>query len=281
MSRSSNITLENPALEYGVLQRVWLNCIFVSIIILVSFSDMAVYRLTIFALFGLLITYLHQFHVVRQERNRDAKIKYYISFFAIILGLILFLLPTNIFYFRLDVIFPLKWWDASTLSSEFWLHKFWEYYGWLTIFSFISMVLTILYLKRKNIRISSGSGGDKVSSIFQYFIERPTFKKIFILSMLLIVASFMEEIIYRYTIFNFMLLIQIPFVLAVLISALIFGVAHSGNGFIIYVINSSFAGIFFAICFYEYGLIASWLLHLFWNVLVVVEQYITLLGSRR
>jgi hypothetical protein len=79
-----------------------------------------------------------------------------------------------------------------------------------------------------------------------------------------------------YFISNIDLYMIVVVLYALTISSLAFGYAHSVNGFFGYVINSSLAGFFFGLFFYRHGLLAVWLLHLFWNFIVVVEYYITI-----
>jgi membrane protease YdiL (CAAX protease family) len=53
----------------------------------------------------------------------------------------------------------------------------------------------------------------------------------------------------------------------------VFGFAHYSNGGYAYVINSTFAGFIFGLAFLEMGLLSAWILHFFWNFLVLFQMF--------
>jgi len=130
---------------------------------------------------------------------------------------------------------------------------------------------------------------DPVVSLYEHFLVEPTPRKITILSLLLTVAAFEEEIIYRYFIINLLAIFPVFWgspplpsaITIIIISAVIFGFAHRQNGNVIYVINSMLGGVVFAWFFMVYGIMGGFILHLVWNAIVIVQQWIAIKYSNR
>lgn len=206
----------------------------------------------------------------RQEFS--AKIKVQLALASYIATIILFLAV----FLNYGDLFPISLFVPLTLSFGYDLLV---YYSLLVLGGFLAQFIIIQILNRRRaegITISRGEGYTR----WDYFVQEPSGSKIALLVLYLLMASFAEEVIYRYFIFQ---AIYFPFaiyswvfigvILATIISAIIFGVAHRVNGFFGYVVNSMIGGLFFGLFFFYWGLFGSWMLHFLWNFLVIIDYY--------
>lgn len=261
---------ESEMSEQPVLKRIWISAIFSTIIFLFTTDDVLISILGRLVIFGLALLYIPLF--------TKFKIK---ATYALILTLIcavLILIPYNYLYIGLDKTMDYKFVMSNTYTLEAGLVLL-AGYGILTLFALAAVIITYYYLKSKRISIRSASSGDAVSSMFDYFITDTNWRKIMVLGALLFIAALVEEILYRYFLVNILFLFNVPIWLIIIVGAIAFGYAHEGNGFIIYVFNSTLAGIIFVSVFLYGGMMLSLGLHLMWNVLVVVERKIDILIS--
>ena len=278
------MSLDYQFFESQIIKRIVVYSVFVSLILMLNFSDQFIFKTSAIILCGLCILYIVGF-----SHSRNSVYERYKKSLVLVLFLIGFfctLIPFNPFYLGLDVALPIKWY-VPIINWEFFMW-FSAAYGWLTLFALVAMAIIVFYFKRKTRSKGTGrsmresSKKDVVTPIFDNFIEQPTFRKILVLLFLLIIASFVEEVIYRYAVFNFIYLAlsaipAISMIVATIASGLIFGWAHKDNGYVVYIVNSSLAGFVFAIMFVQYGLDGAWLLHFAWNLLVVFERKIELI----
>jgi membrane protease YdiL (CAAX protease family) len=152
------------------------------------------------------------------------------------------------------------------------------YFGILTIFAIISETIIGVYYylaEEKSYPIETGYG------IWDYFIINRSIRNYIVLFALLTVSAVMEEIIFRFILMNFLLRFNIGIIYVVIITSILFGLAHYQNGGWIYCVNSVLAGFVFAIVFIEMGLITAWLLHLFWNFIVIFQMFLPLLYEKK
>jgi membrane protease YdiL (CAAX protease family) len=144
------------------------------------------------------------------------------------------------------------------------------YYFWLVIFAIVSETIIGLYYRYSTVEYPTESG----YGIWDYFIEEPNYKKVILLLVLLGIASIFEEIVFRFFFINILIRFSVAIPIIIIITALVFGLAHYNNGGWIYTVNSTFAGFIFAFTFIQFGLITVWILHFLWNFLVVYQMYL-------
>lgn len=154
------------------------------------------------------------------------------------------------------------------LESNFDFNKIVMYYGYLTLFAILSEVIILFYYYKKY----KGIPSEESYGLWGWFIKDLSWKKVFLLILLLSIASFFEEIMFRFMIINIGLTFGIHLLILIIASTIIFGLMHYQNGGWLYTINSTFAGIFFALCFIELGLYPVTFLHFLWNFLVVFQM---------
>lgn len=264
-----------------ILKRTWYHGILVGIFMLLAFDNMILIKMVETTIIVLSIVYILQYKTWRVKRV--------VAFIIAIAGVIIIFLPFNPFYLHIDEIVPYKWYDPYVFTASYWLRDFMAYYGYLTLFSVVAIIITMLYYRYKTKKSVTAIGDDAeedaVTNIFDAFITgtENKLKKLVTLALLLFIAAFVEEVVYRYILLNlisgvlgFFIPAFIASAIGLFVSAIVFGWAHEGNGFIIYIFNSSLAGIIFGISFATGSLLASFFLHLFWNIMVVVERKIEL-----
>lgn len=154
----------------------------------------------------------------------------------------------------------------------------------LSLMLVVSVVLELLYAGYLYRHPKEEVEPDNTNWMWSYFLTKRNWKKIVLLALLLIVAAFYEELIYRYLFLNIMVewdflytYIWIP----IIISSAFFGYAHKDNGGWFYVTNSFFAGIIFCHAYLVAGLNGSWILHLVWNALIVTQMLINILMNTK
>lgn len=204
----------------------------------------------------------------RREELSLMKIGVYWLF--ILFAFAMIFLPLNVFTILLDeILLP----DPVGRETNFSFTLFFMYYGFLSLFAIISEFLIALYYRYQ---MEQGKALEKEEgySIWHYFLIDTTFKKVLILLALLSIASVMEEIVFRYILGNVLLRFNLPLFLVVIITSIIFGLMHYSNGGWVFTINSTFAGIFFFLAFYQMGLITAWLLHFLWNFLIIFQMFL-------
>lgn len=264
--------LENP-----VIKRIWNQTIIMAFLLLVIFNNILLSKLIEICAFGLLALYILQYVNIYRRKL--------LLFIEIIIAIIIIIIPVNFFYLRIDqCTLCYSWFNPYMLDPQFWYKDLMAGYGLLTLLSVAAMVMMILYYKSKKrqlTRIGSDSENDVVTNMFDAFLTGSQKGKKFItLALLLISASLVEEITYRWLIINGLTVIDIPFIshpiVIIIVSSIAFGWAHEANGFILYVFNSSLAGVIFALFYMSYGLLPVWILHLLWNTLIVIERKIEL-----
>jgi membrane protease YdiL (CAAX protease family) len=186
------------------------------------------------------------------------------------IAIIFVVMPVNIFALLINLLIK----EPIGLQAEFNPTSFWMFYGLLTLFAIISEFIIALYyhfqLRKGKVPFGDGYG----YGMWDYFLRETTSRKIVLLILLLLVSAIAEEIIFRYMALNFFIGIGIPILIAITISAVIFGLAHYSNGGWIYIVNSSFAGFIFALAFLEMGIITAWILHFMWNGLILFQMFI-------
>jgi len=196
-----------------------------------------------------------------------------INYLIVIASLYLLFLPTNIFYQILIVgIFH----NPIGLQVRFDLEAFFSYYGLLSLFAIIAdtIIAVILYRQMKGKKIKLEEAKPYEYGVWDYFLIDTDWKKVLELFALLTVSAIAEEIIFRFFLINIFTSFQMHFILAIFISSIIFGLMHYINGGWIFIINSTFAGIFFGFAFYYFGIVFSLTLHFFWNILVIFQMFI-------
>jgi len=277
----------SPALEFStinpfeepVIKRTWNYSILTGVVMLFMFENAVFSKLVAIITIALSCIYVIVFYQHEEEVKND-RVKFFASFVIICVGIIYIIMPNNILYFGLDRIWPIKWFSAKMLTWDYFLW-FFASYAIMSICSYFALFLTYFYYEKRRKKKGGGlvqeSKNDTVTNIFDSFIEQPTPKNITTLALLLIIAAFVEEIIYRYAVFNLIFLFMQHWefwglFISCIVTGLVFGYAHKDNGYFMYVINSTFSGIVFSLMFYNFGLDGAWLIHLFWNMMVVFER---------
>jgi len=234
------------------------------------YDNPTIYLISMFTLF-ILIFYLF---LMYKKRNVSI-IKQFIAWILIIIIIILMFLPTNIFYIFIGKILLQ---DPIGMIYIFDAVKFFMYFGLLTLFAIVSETIIGLYYyfsKEKTYPTEKGYG------IWDYFIVNRSIKNFILLLALLTVSAVMEEIIFRFILMNFMLRFNIALIYVIIISSILFGLAHYQNGGWIYCVNSIFAGFIFAFAFIEMGLMTVCFLHFFWNFIVIFQMFLPLLYEKK
>jgi len=236
-----------------------------SLIVLSFFISLYENRIVyISSLVGIFAISIYLYYRMYKRRSDFGQLLYYF----ILLGILLLIfLPLNIFYvFIGEPLFN----DAIGISFNFDFILFGYFYFWLTIGAIISQTIIALFYRfaRHTIPESKGYG------IWDYFLQDISIINVFLLLALLSVASIFEEIVFRFLIINILDVTGLNIILIIIISAIIFGLAHYNNGGWIFCINSTWAGIIFAISFIQMGILSAWFLHFLWNFLVVYQMFI-------
>lgn len=169
--------------------------------------------------------------------------------------------------------FPdLKWVEFLTFIQV-------DYFKLILMAIFIDLLWS-LYIRHTNSEVVIA---DNLAPLWEYFLgsNRNVIRTIVLITFLA-VAAFFEELFYRFIVLNLTSSIMVVFgstntsiifYVSVLLSSLWFGWAHYGNGGWIYVLNSFFAGVIFALAYINHGIIASWLLHFLWNGLIMIQLF--------
>jgi hypothetical protein len=187
-----------------------------------------------------------------QEFSTNIKIRLslalYISTIILFLG---FYMVFDHFYLPIKFFIPLNMvflWDLLV------------YYSLLVLGSFLAQFIIIqILVRRKKKKLTIRSEHEEYS-LWDYFIQKPSIYRYFIF----------EGFYWFFYIYGLNLL---GLIVATTISAFLFGLAHKSNGFFGYVVNSMIGGIFFGLFFFQWGLFGSWMLHFFWNFLVIIDYY--------
>jgi membrane protease YdiL (CAAX protease family) len=197
---------------------------------------------------------------------------------ALIFILLIFL-PYNYIYINLERWFPYPF-VTNLLDPIYWLY----FAAQLMLVSFGSMVafiLTVLYYRRRSMQVSRArEEQDRVRNMFDYFLEEDTLLNTIVVFTLLIYAAFNEEMVYRYFLVNILAFLQIPLVIVILISGIVFGLVHLSNKYIGYVFSATFSGIVFAWCFVSFGLIGAFVLHVMWNAWVLFQDKVFIWANK-
>lgn len=260
----------------------------VCLLLLFIYDNMPIYYTILSILTGLICLKLITLY---KNEEMNSKTKYLFSIYTLFLAVAVFLFfqYQNWLYIIMDNGFS-QFYYQFDLSIDFittWKIIF-EYFGILSIVSFIIEFSVVIYYYYSPIRISP-EDMNKTPTLFEYFLTDRSAKKWFLLISLLVFASIYEEIVYRYFYINLFIFIMgifiIPIVpsiyVSILLASFLFGMAHRENGGWSYVINSLFAGIIFSLCFIWYGIITSWILHLLWNMLIILQQLVTILWKEK
>lgn len=264
---SKRVTWES--LENPIIKKTWQNGILVGLVMLFIYDDILITKLCEIASIGLLALYLIQYS------DRDKWKSYF--FYVIGIGFVLLVLPMNPLYLGIDKSLVLVWFSPNMLSSAFLLALFWGY-GAMTIMGVLTSLIVTYYNKRgmlKKLRRFlplQSTQKDAVVSIFYYFLKDPTPTKSITLAFFLILASLVEEILYRFLLINMLFFAGINIFIVVGISMAVFGWAHIENGNWAYIVNSIGCALIFSIVGLQFGLLAGWTEHLFWNGFVVIEH---------
>lgn len=147
----------------------------------------------------------------------------------------------------------------------------------LTIISIIITLSFAILIYYKKIKTSA----KKDLGLFGKLLNEFKLKRLIYIISFLIIASFYEELLYRYFIINILVEFQIPLIIVIIISGVIFGYDHFKQGGILLMTNSIFAGIIFANMFLNFGIIGSWILHFLWNGIIFIETIIYKLISEK
>ncbi|MFX1453766.1 MAG: CPBP family intramembrane glutamic endopeptidase [Promethearchaeota archaeon] len=198
------------------------------------------------------------------------------------IALFLLVLPFNIFYeIFTNILLKNLLENPVGLQVRFNITVFFAYYGLLSLFSIIAtFIIALIYYyqskKTKEVVIVIAAEEDTTPTFgtWEYFLTDTDYKKFFMLIVFLTFAAIFEEILFRFFLINLLLMFAIPIFVAIIISGIIFGLAHYGNGGWHFVVNSIFSGIIFGFSFYYYGLFFSTFLHFCWNFLVVAQMFI-------
>jgi len=245
--------------------------LFASAFTLVAFSDSLLTTINEISLYFLLFIYVAMYARIRP------RIKKIILITIATIGCAMVILPINVLYGGFDNQMPIKYYN----TNNFGFIEFGGMFFILFLESTFAYIITIWYYKRKHVTISEGQSGDELEPMFNYFLTDINVRKFTILAVMLIMASFYEEIIFRYLLLNITTSIGVPIWIGIIIVGVMFGYAHKNNGYMGYVFSSVVSGAVFAFVFYNWGLGPSWALHLAWNALVVLDEYITIWATKR
>lgn len=237
---------------------------------------LSVYDNRVIYLTSMLTVLILTFYLFLRYTKRNSSLtKRAFTWILIMFILVLIFQPTNIFYDLLGKNFLQS---PVGMIYIFDAVKFFMYFGLLTLFAIVSETIIGLYYyfsKEKLYPTETGYG------IWDYFVVNRSIRNFVLLLSLLTVSAVMEEIIFRFILMNFMLRFGVALVYVVIISSILFGLAHYQNGGWIYCVNSIFAGFIFAFIFVEMGLMTAWFLHFFWNFIVIFQMFLPLLYEKK
>lgn len=237
---------------------------------------LSVYDNRIIYLTSMLTVLILTFYLFLRYTKRNSSLtKRIITWLFLIVIIVLIFQPTNIFY---DLLGKNLLQSPVGMIYIFDTVKFFMYFGLLTIFAIVSETIIGLYYyfsKEKLYPTETGYG------IWDYFVVNRSIRNFILLLSLLTVSAVMEEIIFRFILMNFMLRFNIALIYVIIVSSLLFGLAHYQNGGWIYCVNSIFAGFIFAFVFVEMGLMTAWFLHFFWNFIVIFQMFLPLLYEKK
>lgn len=158
------------------------------------------------------------------------------------------------------------------IDPNFEIVQFMGYYGIMALISILESVLFVLIVKKFG--NNEPKPTKKKHDIFSTVMSDFDPKNWLYLFILLSFASLWEEIIFRFIAMNILDVLGVPLWGVILISSMIFGYAHKTGG-ILHIISSFNAGIIFALVYISHGIFYVWVLHLFWNLLVMVQLWLT------
>lgn len=208
--------------------------------------------------------------------NYSKKTKQILILILFITGTFLILLPINPFYIGLDsnAVFPSV--KGNVFSTDYLMFGFLAPYALLVLESILALIITVWYYKRQEVEFSEATDTDALEPVFSYMLTDMNPRKTTILLVFLSLASFYEELIYRFFVLNVCAAIGVPVIVSIIISGFIFALAHRGNGYMAYVFSTFFSGMIFSVVFIYWGILGSWFLHLAWNALVTLEEKINI-----
>lgn len=265
-------SLENP-----IIKKTWQNGILVAIVLLLLYDNVVIVKLCEVIAFGLCIVYALQYLDGSRRRN--------CIFYALAIGFIVLVLPFNPVFLGINLAFP--WYDPGMFSWSF-LGLLLVAYGIMALMGIGTTAITVILQRRKLMhRIAAFKRAqvtekDAVVSIFHYFLKDPTISKTLTLILFITAASLVEEVLYRFVLFNVLAVLGLNVVVIIVISMIVFGWAHVENGNYAYIINSTMCGLVFSLVFIspgDGGLISVWICHLMWNTIVVIEHKIELVSQ--
>ena len=237
---------------------------------------LSIYDNPIIYFVSMLTLFILTFYLFLIYKKRDISIlKQFLVWIFLITITILMFRPINIFYLLIGN-FLLQ--DPIGMIYIFDTVKFFMYFGFLTIFAIVSETIIALYYYYSEEKIYPTETG---YGIWDYFLKNRSIKNFVLLLALLTVSAVMEEIIFRFILMNFMLKFNIALIYAIIISSILFGLAHYQNGGWIFCVNSTFAGFIFSFAFVEMGLITAWFLHFFWNAIIIFQMFLPLLYEKK
>jgi len=249
-------------LEKGISYQIFTYTVVSMIFFMAVFSNTLIFYITAIVLILLGLIYF-----LKNREKLDTKRR--IGFFILLnLAIIPLFASENILNTVITRFFLT---DPIGLTMNFDGLMFWALYGLLGFFAIVSEFIVVFYLFKNRTLASE----EEDLGMWSYFAMNPSIKKAIYLFSLLSVASIVEEIVFRFILINIGIKYNFPIPLIVIVSSLVFGIAHFKNGNSwIFVPNPTFAGIMFSIAFLQMGLFSAWLLHFFWNFLVVFQMVI-------
>jgi membrane protease YdiL (CAAX protease family) len=204
------------------------------------------------------------------KKLKRLAIKEFLSWIFVIISLVLLFSPVNIFYeFAGRFLFS----QSYGLKFNFEWTSFFMYYGILVFLSILAELIIALYYRFSE----KGYPKDSGYGVWDYFLKKTTPQKLILLLALLSIASIIEEIVFRFTFFNILLIVdfgEYTLISILIITSLAFGLAHYQNGGWIYCVNSTMAGFVFGLAFINLGLWFAWALHFAWNFLIIFQMFL-------
>lgn len=215
---------------------------------------------------------------IHKESDSDTNRYEFPSQMHSVLTILLLLIPlfmvltskTNHIY---EIYQSYEWFYPAYIVYEFDILIFMGYYGIMVFISIIETIIFVIMVKMSH-QFSKENTEIKKMDIFAQVMEKYDTKNWTYLFILLFFASLWEEVIFRFFTMNLAAEFTIPHWVIILISSVLFGIAHKSGG-LFHIISSFNAGIVFAIAYVNYGIFFVWVLHLFWNILVMVQLWIT------
>jgi membrane protease YdiL (CAAX protease family) len=272
MKRLKVLSKEEREIEYPTIMQTFRLAIFASLFMLATFSNPLITIVGEITLYGLAFIYVALF------LNAPRWIRSLVLVAIASVGMFLIVSPINPIYLGLEKN-AIVTYMGQGIPLTFYDYGFFMFL--LFIESIIAFGITIWYYRRKGKSATEGEAEDQLEPIFKHFLTDITPRKLLILAAMLSLAAFYEEMIYRYFLMNILLAVGIPLIIVFIICGVIFSLAHRGNGYMAYVFSSLFSGIVFCIVFYNSGIGASWLVHLTWNAIVVLEDYFTIWATSK